>query len=323
MVRGDEYYMAVCNKTGGIAIYNKSLNLFYSPFSDGPVHFNTTVDGKMTIQNISQFGRSFSIVRVPYALKLLIQELQVMNVQMRIITEDNVDQLMSMSYSNNINLLLQSEVDIRTSVHYYTRKMAGNLAKDDRVKAPYEAVIDKSIEYTGKVVESPEGASYKPPEKESPPYAPYSSPYGQESPPYAPYSPYVAEGSQGSSPLRTPESEPYNPNTPPQSQPEQLFLPRTPSNTPPPLQQQELSPAVIHEFLPSSPSDTPTPLPMTIGHENIQQPQTQGPIFIITPPPAAINIEPSTILQVEEQKEEDKTTEDSESSDKKQIKVIM
>jgi len=109
LIRGDEYFMAVCNKTGSIAIYNQSMNLFVSPFADGPVQYNKTLDGKMNIQNISRFGRSFSIVRVPYALKLMIQELQVMNVQMRIITEDNIDQLMSMSYSNNINKLLKDE----------------------------------------------------------------------------------------------------------------------------------------------------------------------------------------------------------------------
>ena len=56
----------------------------------------------MNVENISRFGRSFSILRIPYSLKLLIQELQVMNVQMRIITDKNVDQLVSMSYSDNI-----------------------------------------------------------------------------------------------------------------------------------------------------------------------------------------------------------------------------
>lgn len=109
MVRGDEYYMAVCNKTGGIAVYNSSLNLFLSPFADGPLKFNTTLDGKTNIENISRFGRSFSIVRIPYSLKLLIQELQTLNIQMRIITEDNIDQLMNMSYSNNINKLLKDD----------------------------------------------------------------------------------------------------------------------------------------------------------------------------------------------------------------------
>jgi hypothetical protein len=108
LVRGDEYYIAVCNKTGSLAIYNEARNLFLSPLADGPVQFATNADGTMNIKNVSRFGRSFSILRVPYSLKLLIQELQVMNVQLRIITDDNVDQLLSMSYSNNASKLMQT-----------------------------------------------------------------------------------------------------------------------------------------------------------------------------------------------------------------------
>jgi len=107
LVRGDEYYMAVCNKTGAIAVYNNTRNLFLSPFADGPIQFHSNPDGTMSIKNLTRFGRSFSILKIPYSLKLLIQELQVMNVQMRIITDDNVDQLLSMSYSNNVNRLLK------------------------------------------------------------------------------------------------------------------------------------------------------------------------------------------------------------------------
>ena len=110
MVRGDEYHnMAVCNKTGAISVYNKSKNLFFSLFSDGPISFHTNPDGSQNVKNVSKFGRSFSILRVPYALKLLIQELEVLNIQMRIITDDNVDQLLNMSYSNNITKLLKIE----------------------------------------------------------------------------------------------------------------------------------------------------------------------------------------------------------------------
>ena len=107
MIRGDEYYMAICNKTGAIAIYNEVKNLFLSPFADGPINFHTNPDGSMNVQNISKFGRSFSLLRIPYSFKLLIQELQTMNIQMRIITDENVDQMLSLSYSNNINNLLQ------------------------------------------------------------------------------------------------------------------------------------------------------------------------------------------------------------------------
>jgi hypothetical protein len=110
MVRGEkeDYYIAICNKTGAIAIYNESKNLFLSPSADGPITFKFNNDGTQNIINLSRFGRSFSILKVPYSFKLLMQELQIMNVQMRIITEDNVDQLTSMSYSDNINKLLRS-----------------------------------------------------------------------------------------------------------------------------------------------------------------------------------------------------------------------
>ena len=93
MVRGDEYYMAVCNKTGMVAIYNESRNLFMSPYVDGPITFTGTIDDGLNIDDITKHGRSFSVIRVPYSFKLLMQELQAMNVQMRIITDKNIEQL--------------------------------------------------------------------------------------------------------------------------------------------------------------------------------------------------------------------------------------
>ena len=38
--RGDEYYVAVCNNSGAIAIYNESKKIFISPFVDGPLKYN-------------------------------------------------------------------------------------------------------------------------------------------------------------------------------------------------------------------------------------------------------------------------------------------
>jgi DNA-directed RNA polymerase beta subunit len=109
MIRGDEYNIAVCNKTGAVSVYNNGKNLFFSLFADGPIRFHTNPNGDLNVKNISKFGRSFSILRIPYSLKLLIQELAVLNVQMRIITDNNVDQLLNMSYSNNITKLLKLE----------------------------------------------------------------------------------------------------------------------------------------------------------------------------------------------------------------------
>ena len=120
MVRGDEYHMAVCNKSGMIAIYNPTQNLFMSPMVDGPIQFSGSLTDAAasggaagagaagaSVVHMTKFGRSFSIVRIPYCLKLLMQELIVMNVQMRIITEDNIDQLPSMSYSKNVYKVLK------------------------------------------------------------------------------------------------------------------------------------------------------------------------------------------------------------------------
>jgi len=99
LVRGDEYYMAVCNQTGSIAAYNESYDLFLSPMTDGPLKFTGTLDDGLNIENVSRFGRSFSVLRVPYSFKLLMHELQTMNVSMRLVTSDNVDQLTSLQIS--------------------------------------------------------------------------------------------------------------------------------------------------------------------------------------------------------------------------------
>jgi hypothetical protein len=105
MLRGDNYYMAICNKTGMTAIYNPDSDVFMSPMADGPIQFNDALTDNPKLVNITRFGRSFSVVQIPYSLKLLIQELQTMNCVMRVITEDNIDQIESMSFSDNYKIL--------------------------------------------------------------------------------------------------------------------------------------------------------------------------------------------------------------------------
>jgi len=156
MVRGDQYYMAVCNMTGTIAIYNLDKNLFLSPFADGPIVFNKNVEGQEILNAISKFGRSFSIVRIPFALKLLIQELQVMNIQMRIITEDNIDQLTNLSFqSRNIDKLLNIdhgedgnvERDIKEIVENYKTSLYKKMRNIEPVtNKPVNKIIDTNVE---------------------------------------------------------------------------------------------------------------------------------------------------------------------------------
>jgi len=102
MVRGDEFYVAICNQTGCIAAYNENKNIFLSLNADGPLKFTKNLEGQHNLNNIKKHGRTFSIIRVPYAFKLLMQEVKCMNVQMRIITDQNVDHLMNLTKSQNL-----------------------------------------------------------------------------------------------------------------------------------------------------------------------------------------------------------------------------
>ena len=57
-----------------------------------------------------------------------------MNVQMRIITDDNVDQLLSMSYSDNINKLLQlGNKDLKDVTKDYTKDVSDKVNKDNKM----------------------------------------------------------------------------------------------------------------------------------------------------------------------------------------------
>jgi DNA-directed RNA polymerase II subunit RPB2 len=106
MERGDEYQMVVCNTTGTLAVYNRARDLFMSPMADGPLRFFRSETGKgFALDTMTKYGRRFSVVSVPYSLKLLIQELAAINVQLRIITEDNLPQIDSMAFSDNLNRL--------------------------------------------------------------------------------------------------------------------------------------------------------------------------------------------------------------------------
>jgi DNA-directed RNA polymerase II subunit RPB2 len=227
MIRGEkkEYYMAVCNKTGGIAIYNESKNLFLSPFADGPIEFSINPDGTQNIKNISRFGRSFSLLRIPYSLKLMIQELQVMNVQMRIITEDNVDQLLSMSYSDNIQKLLSSEKnqntkDSITNYSYLVKRALND--KEDILVVPVEIP---------EVPEEPIQSSI-----ESPAYATGSPAYEPGSPAYEPGSPdYPPPAPTSTSLYLAPQSPDYPPPVPTSTS---LYLVPQSPDYPPPAQKE-------------------------------------------------------------------------------------
>jgi hypothetical protein len=211
MVRGDEYSMAVCNTSGCTAIYNIREDNFYSLHTDGNPVFSNDLHDSMKLKSVSRYGRNFSIVKIPYSLKLLMQELQTMNIQMRIITEDNIEQFEQMNFGKMKLLHRQNYQDIAS---VYNKHISPGTPEDKELtpKSPSDLPPGSPPYAPGS---SP---AYDP---NSPPYAPGSSPaYDPNSPPYAPGSPGYAPNTPDyppGSPAYDPNSPPYNPNSTPVS----------------------------------------------------------------------------------------------------------
>ena len=154
MERGDKYHVAICNNTGMLAICNPAKNLFMSPMADGPIKFVGSLDGKeIHIENVTKYGRSFSVVSVPYSMKLLMQELQTINIQMRIITEDNLPQLENMMFSDNIHHLMGLPVSKEYSdLEVYTKKYTDTKRGVAKKSTDIFAVLGNNV------ASSPEGS---------------------------------------------------------------------------------------------------------------------------------------------------------------------
>ena len=246
MERGDKYHVAICNSTGLMALYNPNRNLFLSPMVDGPIRFIETPDGNgLNIDNITKFGRSFSIISVPYSFKLLMQELQTINVQMRIITDENIEQIENMTNSINIEKLLR-------------RKMTSK----EIVKEINTAIKNKS-EFIKTSIETPMSP------EESPMYQPQTP---EESPIYQPQTPEESPGYHPISPEESPEYHPISPEESPGYQPQS-------PNTPPPISSNKIGIVPIDSpdtsYIPSPPSDE-------ISEDRLSQFQVNDLVNLIT-----------------------------------------
>lgn len=100
MKRGDATTFWVCNGCGRIPIYNEAEKLFVCPTCDGPLEFSELNAETMTlILPTKQSRATFSQIEIPYAMKLLDQEMSsLMNAGLRIITERSVARLRETSW---------------------------------------------------------------------------------------------------------------------------------------------------------------------------------------------------------------------------------
>jgi hypothetical protein len=95
MKRADGYSTYICNSCGTIPIYNESKNMYLCSLCDGPVSF--IGDSANNLELLPPNKRSlatFSKVEIPYAMKLLDQEMSFfLNSGMRFLTERDVKRL--------------------------------------------------------------------------------------------------------------------------------------------------------------------------------------------------------------------------------------
>ena len=300
MVRGEkgDYFIAICNKSGAIAIYNESKNLFLSPFADGPIKFNTNQDGTQSIMNLSRFGRSFSILKVPYAFKLLIHELQGMNIQMRIITEDNVDQLLSMSFSNNINKLMQND-DSTMSVVKQINRNVSNILDEVQKQATFTEKHASQEHIQNQFIPLVPFEQHGPIPNQFTPFAPHD-PIPNQFTSFAPHDPNQHPHIPNHIPV-----VPFAPPIPQQYTPNQIpFVPIS-------HQYAQDSPP----FAPTSPAYVPTSDDL-VGGSSLQQ--------IHPPEPSIISDNKQTILEVDEQTNiEDGHKTDGQNENSNETKKII
>jgi DNA-directed RNA polymerase II subunit RPB2 len=255
MTRGDEYFAAVCNQSGKLAIYNESKKVFLCPATDGPIVFGHGQGGELRLETVSKYGRNFSIIRIPYAFKLLWQELQTMNIQMQLVTADNIDQLYNLAYDNETGDMKVIGEDLIEQL---------KAMRDDKRNAR-PAPIDYSAMGPPTTYGAP-GMRYG---ESSPKYTDAQGTYGAQpgeytatSPPYYPTSPTYAPGAYTTtspsylptSPSYLPTSPTYNPTSPSYAPTSPSYAPTSPTYNPTSPTYNPTSPS----YAPTSPSYAPT-----------------------------------------------------------------
>lgn len=101
MKRGDATEFWICNGCGRIPIFNEPEKLFVCPTCDGPLIYNGFDPATMTLQLPTKQSRAtFTKITIPYALKLLDQEVTTFaNIGFRILSESSISRLREYDWS--------------------------------------------------------------------------------------------------------------------------------------------------------------------------------------------------------------------------------
>lgn len=111
MRRSDGAAFIICNGCGTIPIYNAAQNLYVCPLCDGPLKFQgSTLETLGLVLPVRKSRVTFSRVEMPYALKLLDQELTTfMNGGLRFLTAASARKFREPTEMDDLDILLESE----------------------------------------------------------------------------------------------------------------------------------------------------------------------------------------------------------------------
>jgi DNA-directed RNA polymerase II subunit RPB2 len=266
MERADKAQIRICNGCGTVPIFNAKQGLFVCSLCDGPPKFiGTTINTLEVLPTIERSSASTSIVEMPYATKLLGDELQTyLNMGMRILTAKGVTHLEKEVFTlpegdlirQALEKPLPQAVIVDTRVPKYNESAPpvpvedaeedlfalGHIEKEEVIEAENEA---QSLPYSpdtpvGMTPVGGESPAYAPSPvgAQTPAYAP-TTPVGAQSPAYAPSPVYGATPVGAQSPAYPPspvyapapmgaQSPAYAPSTP-------VFAPSTPVFAPSPV----------------------------------------------------------------------------------------
>ena len=166
MKRSDGTNFWICNGCGLIPIYNEKEKLFVCPSCDGPVDFSgTNTDTLSLIQPLKRSRVTFSKVEMPYALKLLEQEITTYTgCGLRFITEKSVGRLRDSVLNWNLEEGQDLVEEEQEQEQEQVKQNGGGLPESPVIYLDHEPVISiQKIESisNGEIAKIPEGVENK------------------------------------------------------------------------------------------------------------------------------------------------------------------
>lgn len=159
MVRGDKFYVFVSTVNGEIAIANHEKNIYFDAMADGPLSYHLedgTGQGKRSILGLNTLKKrqtGFVRIAIPYAMKLLIHELNGIGMRLRL-QPRIVKLLIDREASGHMDEILLQMEDL---IHEDEEQVAALLTKSITEQ------IEKQVDLEEKILESYQNAETKKP----------------------------------------------------------------------------------------------------------------------------------------------------------------